>query len=182
MPLTASAFIATSLDGFIARPNGDIDWLDKMNQLVPTGEDAGYGAFIQTVDALVMGRNSFAKVLSFEFWPYQNLPVYVLSTKGVTIPDHLVGQAECCPLSLKELVKTLEDKGHKHVYVDGGMTIQSFIREGYLNEITLTTVPVLLGQGLPLFGTLPQDIPLTLVASKCYDFGFVQSKYRVREG
>lgn len=124
-----SVFIATSLDGFIARDDGSIDWLMKANSLVPPGEDGGYKEFISTVDGLVMGRHSFEKVLSFESWPYGDLPIVVMSSQPIEIPDHLKNNVSTSSETPADLVKRLTKQGFKHLYIDGGITIQNFIAD-----------------------------------------------------
>jgi dihydrofolate reductase len=172
-----SVFIATSLDGFIARDDGSIDWLTKASELVPSGEDGGYKEFISTVDGLIMGRHSFEKVLSFDPWPYGELPVVVMSSKSIKIPTHLkhVSTSSETPL---ELVKRLTDEGFKHLYIDGGITVQNFIAAHLIHELTITIAPVLLGSGRSLFGPLAQDIELEHIETKCIGGGFIQLKYR----
>lgn len=182
MNIRTSAFIATSLDGFIARLDGAIDWLERANAAVTPGEDCGYKAFIDAVDLLVMGRNSFEKVLTFGEWPYHGKRVVVLSRKGAAIPAALAATVSTSAEAPRGLLDRLAAEGVKHVYVDGGLTIQSFLRGGLLGEITLTRIPVLLGQGLPLFGPLSADVSLEHVETIAYPFGFVQSRYRVTGG
>lgn len=176
----ASVFIAASLDGFIARKDGSLDWLDKANTLAPKGEDCGYKAFMDSIDALVMGRNTFEKVLSFNCpWPYSEKHVVVLSSKEIAIPDdlrNLVSQASGSP---EAIVAKLANKGLKRLYIDGGVTIQKFLAAGLIDRITVTLVPVLIGEGIPLFGSLPKDVSLTLTNSQAFDFGFVQLTYQV---
>lgn len=174
-----SVFIATSLDGFIARNDGDIDWLMKANTLVPPGEDGGYKAFISTVDGLVMGRHSFEKVVSFEPWPYGDLPVIVMSSQSIEIPDHLKNFVSTSSEAPAELVTRLTNKGFKHLYIDGGITIQNFMTNELINELTITLAPVLLGSGRSLFGPLEHDIELEHIETKCLGGGFVQLKYRI---
>ena len=174
-----SVFIATSLDGFISRDDGSIDWLMKANTLAPFGEDGGYKSFISTVDGLVMGRHSYEKVLSFDEWPYGNPPVVVMSSQSVTIPKHLI----TCISTSKEtpiaLVHRLSKQGAKHLYIDGGVTIQGFLTNNLINELTITLVPVLLGSGRSLFGKLNSDVDLNQVAIRTFEGGFVQVKYHI---
>ena len=174
-----SAYIATSLDGFISRSDGSIDWLNDFNTLVPVGEDLGYAQFMSSVDALVMGRNTFEQVLKFDAWPYGAKPVVVLSRQMKTLPGDLPDTVSMSNEKPEELFKRLAAKGLDHLYIDGGLTIQSFLRVGLIDEITITTIPVLLGEGKPLFGPLPEDVRLELLESKAFEFGFVQNKYRV---
>jgi len=175
----SSVFIATSLDGFISRLDGSIDWLDQANAVVPEGEDCGYHDFMSTVDALVMGRNTFEKVLSFGEWPYEKLPVIVLSHSQITVPDAIASTVTASQESPVELVSRLSAQGIRHIYVDGGKTIQSFLSAGLIDEITISVIPILLGAGRPLFGPLSQDVHLTLMQSKAYEFGIVQHRYQV---
>ncbi|MBO9539463.1 dihydrofolate reductase [bacterium] len=174
-----SVFIATSLDGFIARKDGSIDWLEVANTWVPEGEDCGYHAFFSTVDVLVMGRASFETVVGFETWPYGDKRVVVLSRREMAIPAALARTVTASSEAPRDLVNRLTAEGAKHLYIDGGITIQRFFAEDLIDELTITTIPVLLGEGRPLFGPLEKDIALTHVATKAYDFGFVQAVYRV---
>jgi len=173
-----SAFIATSLDGFIARPDGSIDWLTRANVDAPAGEDCGFAAYLSTVDAIAMGRNTYEQVLSFETWPYGDTLVYVLSRSLRSLPagsPSTVSLHSCTP---RELAARAWSRGHRNLYVDGGITIQSFLSAGMLAEITITIVPVLLGAGRPLFGAVPAaEVRVEHVYTQSYPFGFVQSRY-----
>lgn len=177
--MKVSAFLGISLDGFIARKNGDIDWLDKANQKVHQDEDFGYSHFMESVDILIMGRNTYEQVLTFDKWPYKDKKVIVLSTKDVKIPVNLLNHVSPLKESPKNLVKQLSEKGVKHIYIDGGLTIQSFLQAGLIDEITITIVPVLIGEGKSLFGPLIHDISLLPIKTSTFDFGFVQIKYIV---
>lgn len=176
--MRASVFIATSLDGFIARTNGDIDWLGSGSFDGPN-EDYGYRKFMATVDALVMGRNSFEKVLTFGEWLYGTTPVVVLSSRGVDIPGKIAGTVETMSCSPDELVERMAGRGANHLYIDGGQTIQRFLRAGHIQQLILTTIPVLLGSGIPLFGPLGNDVRLRHVDTHSYPSGLVQSTYEV---
>mgnify|MGYP001218825390 CR=1 FL=1 len=179
----ASAFIATSLDGYIARADGSLDWLDDAQGLIPEGEDCGYLEFMASIDGIVMGRHTFERVLTFDPWPYGQTPVYVLSHAPIAIPVVLASAVHSFQGTLESLVALLGAKGFRHLYVDGGQTIQGLLRSGLLDDLTITVVPVLLGAGRPLFGSLAHDVELTLMRSHAYEFGFVQSTYRVeRDG
>lgn len=179
MGARCSVFIAASLDGYIAREDGRIDWLERYNSLLPAGEDCGYGAFMATIDALVMGRNTFEQVLSFPNWPYGDKPVVVLSRKPLAIPPALAATVSASRETPVALVERLSAQGLRRLYIDGGLTIQGFLREGLVDELTITVIPLLLGAGRPLFGALPGEIRLELQSSRSYDCGFVQSRYRV---
>ena len=181
MSLIVSVFIATSLDGFIARENDSLDWLDDANKTLPTGEDCAYEKFMQGVDALVMGRHTYEKVLTFNQWPYKNKRVIVLSSTKLKIPNDLSTYIEHSSLSGKELCASLEKEGLNRICVDGGITIQRFLSAKLIKDLTLTIIPVLIGKGKPLFSSLIKDIKLKLQNTKAYDFGFVQMKYQIIE-
>jgi dihydrofolate reductase len=174
-----SVFIATSLDGFIAREDGSIDWLMKANTLAAPDEDGGYKSFISTVDGLVMGRSSYEKVISFDEWPYSDLPVVVMSSQTITIPEHLRAYVSVTKEDPLSLVNRLSKQGLKHLYIDGGITIQGFLANNLINEMTITFIPILLGSGRSLFGALKHDVELHHVATRTFAGGFVQMNYRV---
>ncbi|MBW4529921.1 MAG: dihydrofolate reductase family protein [Aphanothece saxicola GSE-SYN-MK-01-06B] len=179
MSTKCSVFIATSLDGCIARSDGSIDWLERANASVPAGEDCGYADFMQTVDAIVMGRATFEKVLTFPDWPYGSLPVYVLSTTISRLPAGVPDSVQVLHATPHDVVGRTAQAGHHHLYIDGGRTIQAFLRAGLITELTITLIPLLLGSGIKLFGDLPADTDLRLLSSKAFPFGFVQSSYGV---
>ena len=169
--MKTSVFIGTSLDGFIARADGALDFLPPGG-----GEPHGYDEFMATVDALVIGRKTFETVLTFDAWPYAEKPVFVLSTRPLaTPPPGAVVERMAGPPA--DIVSQLAVRGVKHVYVDGGMTIQRFLRAGLIQRLIITRVPVLIGSGIPLFGALEHDVPLTHVATRQYASGLVQSEY-----
>src|SRR5215475_6979873 len=169
-----SVFIGTSVDGFIARRNGAFDFLPEGG-----GEPHGYDEFIASVDALVIGRKTFETVLSFPEWPYGKKRVVVLSSQPLDFSRLKGGVVEQMAGSPKEIVSKLEASGARHVYVDGGDTIQRFLREGLIQRITITRVPVLIGDGIPLFGVLSQDVRLRHVTSQHYPSGLVKSEYEI---
>ena len=150
--MRVSVYVGTSLDGFIARRDGSIDWLNEAQGLVPEGEDCGYKAFMDSVDTLIMGRKTFEQVLTFGPWHYGSTPVVVLSHSPVTIPSHLPDTVSHSSESPQALLERLSGQGVKHVYVDGGYTIQGFLAESLIDEITITRIPVALGDGIPLLG------------------------------
>jgi len=178
--IKASVFIATSLDGFIARVNGDLDWLTGAES-GSTEQDYGYQEFMNTVDTIVMGRNTFELVLTFDTWPYSGKKVVVLSSGPNAVPPHLRDNVEWLSLPPQQLVERLADQGATHLYVDGGKTIQGFLNAGLINELTITRVPILIGTGVPLFGPLNHDVKLTHIATRQFENGFVQSKYRAAD-
>lgn len=175
MTVKISVYIAASLDGFIARKNGDLDWLPADDV---GGEDFGYAEFMSTIDYVVMGRKTFEKVLTFGGWHYSQ-KVIVLTSRDLTIPPELANKVEALQLSPRELVHEMGRLGAKGIYLDGGVTIQRFLRESLVDEMTITTIPVLLGEGLPLFGELEKDVRLELVNSESFKNGFVQNKYKI---
>jgi dihydrofolate reductase len=169
----ASIFVGTSLDGFIARANGDLDFLPPDG-----GEPHGYDEFMATVDALVIGRKTFDTVLAFPSWPYGAKPVVVLSTRSLPpAPDGAV--VERMSGDPRAIIARLIARGVKHAYVDGGITIQRFLKAGLIERLVITRVPVLIGTGIPLFGALPRDIVLRHVATRQFASGLVQSEYIV---
>jgi dihydrofolate reductase len=173
MPLKASIFIGTSLDGFIARPDGALDFLPEGG-----GEEHGYEAFMASVDALVIGRKTYETVLGFETWAYGDKPVFVLSTHPLA-PAPANAKVEQMAGEPAEIVAKLQTRGFGHLYVDGGDTIQRFLRAGLIDRIIITRVPVLIGEGIALFGALPRDIPLHHVVTRQYQSGLVQSEYLI---
>jgi dihydrofolate reductase len=169
----ASVFVGTSLDGFIARANGEFDFLPPGG-----GEPHGYEEFMASVDALVIGRKTFETALGYDTWPYGDKPVFVLSTRPLAeVPVGAVVERRSGTPA--EVVSILEARGIRHIYVDGGMTIQQFLRAGLIDRLVITRVPVLIGVGIPLFGPLERDIALEHVATRAYASGLVQSEYRV---
>ena len=174
-----SVFIATSLDGYIARIDGNLDWLDQANLTVPEGEDCGYVDFMSSVDVLVMGSNTYEKVLSFGNWPYET-PVIVLSRRDLKIPEGLEKRIYPSKESPEALCGRLAGEGLNRIYVDGGAVIQSFLAAGLITDLTITVIPVLIGKGISLFGNISNDIKLEHVNTKTYECGFVQSHYIVR--
>lgn len=174
--VTAHVFIATSLDGFIARPDGDIAWLLQRDD---PAEDHGYQDFIADKDLIVMGRGTYEAVAGFDPWPYDR-PVVVLSRQlaGTAVPEALRGKVRFAAQTPRQLLEELAQQNVRRIYVDGGQLIQSFLREGLVSDMVITTVPVLLGAGRPLFGAVPHDIDWTLVASRSFASGLVQSTYR----
>jgi dihydrofolate reductase len=178
--MKVSVFIGTSVDGFIARPNDDLDFLPAGG-----GEPHGYNEFMATVDALVIGRKTFETVLAFPGWPYGDKRVVVLSGRPIdfsAVREKMVrgGVVEQMAGSPAELVAKLAASGAQHIYVDGGITIQRFLRAGLVHRLTITRVPVLIGEGIPLFGALPHDLQLRHVATQHYPSGLVKSEYEVQ--
>lgn len=171
--MKASVFIATSLDGFIAREDGGLDWLPE------DPEPHGYDEFIATVDAIVMGRKTFEIVLAFGAWPFGEKPVIVLSSNPSEILAPEGAVCEAMNGTPHEIVARLAERGLKHLYIDGGVTVQGFLEAGLIQRLIITRIPVLLGSGIPLFGHVSHDIRLEHIATRSYPSGIVQSEYVV---
>jgi dihydrofolate reductase len=172
--MMASVFIGTSVDGFIARPNDDLDFLPPGG-----GEPHGYNEFIASVDAIVIGRKTFEKVLTMGPWPYGDKRVVVLSSRPLDLSKATGGTVEQMAGTPAEIVSQLAATGAHHLYIDGGITIQRFLRAGLIQRLIITRVPVLIGEGVPLFGALPHDIRLRHVATRHFPSGLVQSEYHI---
>lgn len=171
-----TVYIAQSLDGYIADKDGGLAWLEAVPN--PDGLDFGFSEFMNSVDALIMGRTTYETVYSFGIpWPY-NKPVFVLSTTLKSIPDELAGKVEIVEGNLKSIITSLNQKGFNNFYIDGGRTVQSFLYENLIDKITVTTMPILLGGGSSLFGNLDQSISLELESSEVLLGQLVKSTYR----
>ena len=175
-PLKASVFVGVSVDGFMARVDGALDFLPPGG-----GEPHGYDEFMATVDALVIGRKTYETVLGFDTWAYGEKPVVVLSSRPLAPapPGAVVERMSGAPA---DIVARCAGRGLRHIYVDGGITIQGFLRAGLIHRLIVTRVPVLIGAGIPLFGALPRDIVLRHVATRQYATGLVQSEYLIESG
>src|SRR5580704_4331814 len=160
-PMTISVFIGASVDGFIARTNGDLDFLPEGG-----GEPHGYVEFMAGIDALVIGRKTFETVLAFPAWPYGDKRVVVLSSQPLDFSAVRGGRVEQMSGIPADIVAQLEASGARHIYLDGGITIQRFLRARLVDRLIITRVPVLIGKGIPLFGSLPGDVCLTHVATQ----------------
>jgi dihydrofolate reductase len=174
--MTVSVFVGTSVDGFMARLNGDLDFLPADG-----GEPHGYTEFMASVDALVIGRKTFETVVSFAAWPYGDKRVIVLSGRPLdfSVVRRSKGMVEQMAGAPAEIVKKLAASGVNHIYVDGGVTIQGFLRAGLVQRLVITRVPVLIGEGIPLFGSLQRDVRLRHVGTQQYPSGLVKSEYEV---
>jgi dihydrofolate reductase len=173
--MKSTVFVGVSLDGYIAREDGRLDWLMSPEiQAV----DYGYNDFIATVDVVVMGRGTFETVLGFDPWPYSK-PVVALSSRALSIPQHLAGKAESMSGTPAQVVERLAQRGAQHLYVDGGETITRFLNARLIDELVISRLPVLIGSGIPLFGRLDHDVRLRLLSSREFPGGMVQSRYAV---
>ncbi len=171
-----SVFIATSLDGYIADKNDGIDWLNSVPN--PDNDDMGYLEFSNRIDALVMGRKTFETVLGFDVdWPYDK-PVFVLSNKLKEIPESHKDKAYLVRGTLTQILEQIHQKGHKRLYIDGGTTIRNFLKADLIDEMVLTTIPILLGGGSPLFSKLPNELKFELVETKVFLNQIVQNHYK----
>ncbi|MBK3518366.1 dihydrofolate reductase family protein [Carboxylicivirga marina] len=169
-------FIATSLDGYIADKNGGLDWLHSIPN--PEQVDMGYGPFMDEVDAIVMGRRTFETVCGFDCpWPYAK-PVFVLSRTIKSIPEEYADKAELVKGSLIEVVEQINGRGFNQLYIDGGTTIQSFLKEDLIDDLIMTTIPVLLGGGSSLFGDLDKPLDFEFVSSQVYLDKVPQVRYK----
>ena len=172
--MTNCVYVATSLDGFIATSNGGLDWLEDIPN--PEQSDYGYAEFVKSIDAIVMGRNTFEKVITFSQWVYDK-PVFILSNSLTKLPEHILDRAEIIRGDIKELITQLNQKGYKNLYIDGSRVIQSFFREDLIDEIIITRVPILLGEGIPLFGKVEQSLKFKHKKTDIYNNILVKSYY-----
>jgi dihydrofolate reductase len=172
--MTASVFVGASVDGFIARVDGGLDWLPAGG-----GEPHGYKEFMAGMDAIVIGRNTFEIVLGFDPWPYGDKRVVVLSSRPLDLSTLRGGKVEQRAGDPATIIADLAADGAPNLYIDGGITIQRFLRAGVIERLIVTRVPVLIGEGIPLFGSLDRDIRLSHVATRSYPSGLVQSEYRI---
>lgn len=170
-----NVFIATSLDGFIADKNGGIDWLHAIPN--PDNTDMGYNDFISQIDALIMGRKTFETICGFDIdWPYQK-HVFVLSNSLTSIPETYKDKITLINGDLKEILHQIHNKGYNNLYIDGGKTIQSFLKEDLIDEMTITIIPFLLGDGIPLFTKQSKRLEFECINSKVYLNKIVQNSF-----
>ncbi len=172
--MTNYVYIATSLDGFIATSDGNIDWLLEIPN--PEQSDYGYAEFMSGIDGIVMGRNTFEKVLTFDKWAY-NKPVFVLSNSLTKLPEEIVDKAEIVSGDIKKLINQLNQQGYRNLYIDGGRVIQSFLKEDLIDEMIITLIPILLGSGFPLFNKLDKRLKFIHKKTEIYNNTLVKSHY-----
>lgn len=168
-------YIAASLDGYIARKDGSIDWLTEIPN--PTNSDYGFNDFMERIDAIIMGRNTFETVLTFDEWPYDK-PVYVLSSKLKTLPNDLYDKAYLHNCTPKEIMQLLNSEGLNNFYIDGGKTIQGFLKEDLIDELIITRVPIILGDGIPLFGEVIKEQRYAHQKTEVLNDMLVKSSYK----
>lgn len=169
-------FIATSLDGFISDRDGALDWLHSVPN--PDNLDLGYAPFMEQIDAIVMGRKTFETVCGFDCdWPYTK-PIFVLSKSLTSLPDEYTAKAELVSRPLTEVLSGLNRRGYQELYIDGGSTIQSFLKEDLIDEMIITILPILLGGGARLFGELSDSLAFEHVQTEVLLNSMVQNHYR----
>jgi len=167
-------YIATSLDGYIARKDGNIDWLMEIPN--PDKSDYGFSTFMKRIDGIIMGRKTFDLVVDFGSWPYSK-PVFVLSSTMTRIPENLNAKVQIMKGGVKEIIESLYNKGFKNLYIDGGKTIQSFLKEDLIDELIITRVPIILGSGIPLFDEMDLEIGFEHVQTEVFNNALVKSRY-----
>ncbi len=174
----ASVYVGTSVDGFIARSDHSVDFLEAGG---PVEGDMGFGEFMASVDALVMGRNTFDFVIASGFdWPYGETPVFVVTSRPFDVPEDLHAVLEATTLGPVDLRDELSQRGLHHLYIDGGMTVQSWLQAGLIDDLIVTRVPVLVGDGIPLFGDLDTDLALDHIDTTVFDNGCVRTHWHLR--
>ena len=183
--MKCSVYIATSVDGYIATPDGGVDWLHTAGNLDADmgSEDMGFQSYMDSVDCMIMGRKCMEMISSMnltpEQWPYGDVRIVVLSNTVKEPPENLRGKIEMYSGDIQELILKLESSGFKHAYIDGGSTITSFVNLKLINEMTITKVPVLLGEGIPLFGKINKSVKLENAEASAFPNDFIQVKYSV---
>src|ERR1700730_6414364 len=174
--MSNTVYIASSLDGYIAREDGSIDWLMELPN--PDKSDYGFSVFLERIDGIIMGRKSFETILGFDEWPYSKpVPVFVLSDSLDKLPNKFSGRAEIVRGELKGILESLKVKGIHNLYIDGGKTIQGFLKEDLIDEMIITRVPILLGSGIPLFGKNNSELEFEHVETAVHNNMLVRSKY-----
>ena len=183
--MICSIYVATSVDGYIATVDGGVDWLHSAGNLEADmgSEDMGFQSFMDSVDCMIMGRKCMEMISSMnltpEQWPYGDVRIVVLSNTVKEPPENLRGKIEMYSGDIQELIIKLESSGFKHAYIDGGTTITSFINLDLVDEMTITKAPVLLGEGIPLFGKINKRINLEEANASVFPNNFIQIKYTV---
>lgn len=174
--MSCTVYIATSIDGFIARPDGGVDWLDVAG---PDDEDYGFFAFMAGIDALVMGRKTLETALSLGPWYYGETPVICLSSTLQTPPEGSPDTVELMNAAPRDVVATLAERGLNNLYVDGGTTIQQFMDHELIDRFIIARIPVIIGEGIPLFGNVPADLKFEHVKTDIFENGITKSEYTV---
>lgn len=184
--MKCSVFIATSADGYIATLDGGVDWLHTAGNPdadMGNNQDMGFSSFVQSVDCMIMGRKCMEVIsgmdLPSEQWPYGDTHIVVLSSTIKEPPENLSGKVKMVSGDILTLIKKLKRSGYTHAYVDGGATITSFLNLKLINRMTITKAPVLLGEGVPLFGRITQKVKLKNAQANAFPNEFIQIKYDV---
>ena len=176
--MKTSIYIGTSIDGYIAREDGSIDWLENYNN---NEIFKNYSEFIKKIDAVIIGKGTFEKVLTFPSWPYDKM-VFVLSSSIKKLSNNIKGKAEVISMKPKEVLNILNSRNFTTVNIDGGKVIQSFLRDDCIDEMIISKVPVLLGKGIPMFSQLDSELLFNHIGTNVYSNGLVMSRYeRKRE-
>ena len=170
-------YIATSIDGYIAKKDGDISWLMEVPN--SEGNDFGYSKFIEKIDAIIMGRKTFEKVLTFGDWVYSK-KVFVLSNTLSQVPEKLLGKVEFKKGEVENIIEELNKKGYKNLYIDGGKTIQSFLKKDLIDEMIITRIPIILGNGISLFGEMEKEIKFDHIETEVLCDFLVKTTYQKR--
>lgn len=172
------AYIATSLDGYIADSDGGVDWLNELPN--PDQSDYGFGDFIGGIDAILMGSNTFRVVQAFGQWPY-NKPVYVLSNSIKHMPSGYEDRIQLVSGPVGDVLRRVEYEAGPNVYVDGGKVIQGCLDSGLLSELVITTIPIILGKGIALFTPSENRITLRHIKTEVLGVGLVKSTYGIQQ-
>jgi dihydrofolate reductase len=162
--VTNIIYIATSLDGYIADSKGRVDWLESVS--VPEGDDLGFSDFIANIDAIIMGRVTFETVIGFGFGWHYPVPGIILSSTMTSAPKEFAEHVTFASGTPDEVVDLARGMGYSNLYVDGGVTVQSFLRDDLIDELIISEIPVLLGGGVRLFGKLDQQLDFELVGTE----------------
>lgn len=168
-----SIYLATSIDGYIARKDGNLDWLDRVGGF---DEDYGFQKLLDSIDAVILGRNTYEVAASVLDWPYKGKRIVVLSRSLKTVRE----EAELFQGDLTQLISQLHSDGIQHIWIDGGVTISQFLELQMVDCITLSVIPIILGSGIPLFRAMGQELACRLISSQSYPSGLVQLKYEIK--
>lgn len=167
-----TVYIATSIDGYIARKDGSLDWLDRVGGF---DEDYGFQKLIDSIDAVILGRNTYEVAATVQDWPYKGKRIVVLSNSLQTVRE----ETELFRGDITQLVAQLHQDGIKHIWIDGGVTISQFLDLQMVDCMTLSIIPVILGGGMPLFNPIGKELDCHLVSSQSYPSGLVQLNYEL---
>src|SRR5512133_31356 len=167
-------FIATTIDGFIARENGSLDWLFEL----PNHTDHGYNDFIKGIDIIIMGRKTYDEVLGLDFeWPYSDCKCYVVTKNA----DYKVSTINTFVLDnlRKDTIEGLRRQSSANIWVvGGGEVITQFLNHEEIDEMILSIIPIMLGKGIRLFPGEPKETKFELIHSESFDTGVVNLCYR----